>query len=481
MVSWTVEIGGVALDAVMEVSTGSESGGTLGTARVVCANTSANRAVDFSDAAVVKREGTVEFEGPVTKKPTLGTSNGRIEFTVADQRYELSLIEAHRPFYQKDPGEIIRSAVNKQARIKSPVRVHSGDDASDWSSTAAEAGLVGATEQRLHEYGDDVFALGIPNGSSGLYEATYEAVPGAAIPGDGQVVRLTTRLMANNQADVFEGELDLRDNAGNNYIWSFPRLDTNFTEYEFSAEDAVAESSIGTPSTQDGTLTYRFRAKGKMPENRAIAIDHAEVLPYEVRSRNSRVDTSGVEDVGDTINRRHDETVLELVTKYATEYGYTSWVDQQDVLRFEPAGSESSPLAIDYSGTPVIDANFDRDSDRVTNKITVQGSDGVQVTAVDSSSVSFYGLSEREDQLVDEQIQSQEEARRRAEGFLEDNAWSDTAISFTIADTTYGQVRVGQAITLRWPPEDISTSTWEVSSVNANTGGTVEIALTGAT
>lgn len=480
MVAWTVEIGGVALDAVMNVTTGSESGGTLGTAQVECANTPANRSVEYSDTAVIQREGTTQFEGPVTKKPSLGTSNGRIEFTVSDRRYSLSLIEAHRPFYQMDPGEIIRSAVNESSRIKSPVRVHSGDDAGGWSSTAAESGLVGADEQRLHEYGSDVFALGVPNGTSGLYEATYENVPSAAIPGDGQVVRLTTRLLANNKGDVFEGELDLRDNAGNNYIWRFPRLNTNFTEYEFTAEDAVSESSLGSRSTQDGTLTYRFRARGKMPENRAIAIDHADVLPYELRSRDAALDTAGVKNVGEVITRRHDESVLELITKYTTEYGYTSWVDEQGVLRFEPGGSDPAPADIDFSTTPVIDANFDRDSDRITNKVTVQGADNTQVTAEDASSISFYGLAEREDQIVDEQIQTQQQVRRRAEGFLEDNAWDDTAIVFTVADTAYSEVRVGQALTVRWPPENISTSTWEVSTVNQNTGGTVEIGVTGA-
>jgi hypothetical protein len=480
MVSWDVQVGGTSLDGIQEVDTGSQSGGTLGEARVVCANTAANRAVDYADEATIYKNGTVEYQGPVTKKPSTGTQNGRLEFTVSEKRYELSLIEAHRPFYRKDPGEIIRSAVNYQARIQQPVRVHEGSDASGWTSTSPESGLVGATEQRLQEYGSDVFAIGIPNAASGTYEATYTDVPSAAIPGDGQVVRVTTRIMANNKADVFEGELDLRDNAGNNYIWQFPRLDTNFREYTFSAEDAKPESELGTRSTTDGSLTYRFRAKGRMPENRAIAIDHANILPYTLSSRSAALSTAGVEDVGDTITRRHDESVLEVIEKYADEYGYTSWADLNDVLHFEPAGGENAPEAIDFSTTPVLDAEFDRDSDRIVNKVTVQGNDGVQVTAVDNSSIQFYGVSEREDQIVDEQIQTEREAQRRAEGFLDDNAWADIAHKYTIADPAYSQVRVGQAITISWPPEDISSSVWEVSSVKQNEGGTVEIGVTGA-
>jgi hypothetical protein len=481
MVSWDVTVNGTSVDALQAVDTSNEAGGTLGTARVIAANTDANRNIDYSTDAVITKDGSVEYEGPITKKPSVGSASGQIEFTVADKRYELSLIEAHRPFYQKDPGAIIRSAVNEQARIKSPTTIHEGSQSSPWNASSPNAGLVGASEQRLQEMGNDVYAIGIPNGATGVYDATYTGVPTAAIPGDGQVVRVSTRLMANNQADVFTGELDLRDNAGNNYIWEFPRLDTNFREYEFSAEDAETTSQIdpGGRTTTNGTLTYRFKAKGAMPENRAIAIDYATILPYTVSPRSSSIDTGGVEDVGESVTRRHDESVLEVVDAYATEYGYTSWVDKDDVLHFEPAGGENAPQSIDQN-TPVVGTEFERDSDRITNKVTVQGSGGVQVTAVDNSSVQYYGLSVREDQLVDDNIQTEAEARRRAEGYLEDNAWADVAFSFTIADSTYSNVRVGQAISIRWPPEGVSPSTWDVTSVTVEDSGMVTVGVSGA-
>lgn len=482
MVSWDVEIGGVSVDALQTVDLRQRSGGTLGRARCQAGNTQANRNVDYSQEAVVFRNGTEQFRGPVTKKPSLGTQNGRIEFTIHDKRFELSLIEAHRPFYQEDPGNIIRRGVQEQATIKSPVRVHEGDNAADWTSTAPESGTVGADEQQLQEYGDDVFAVGISNGASGIFEAQYTAVPSAAIPGDGQVVRLTTRLMANNQADVFDGEVDLRDNAGNNYIWRFERLDTNFREYEFSGQDAVTESylSPGDENTDDGTLVYRFEAKGNMPENRAIAIDHCDILPYTVQTRSSSISVAEVQDVGATINRRHDESILELVTKYSTEYGFSSWVDENEVLHFEPAGGTSAPASIDQNTSPVVDVEFDRDSTDIRNKVTVQGAGGVQVTAVDSSSVQFYGLSEREDQIVDEQIQTEQEAGNRASGFLEDEAWEDQAIVFEVADRAFTQVDVGQVITVNWPAEDIISEAFTVSNVEQQDGGLVSVGVTGA-
>jgi len=472
----------VPVDALQTVDFGKETGGTLGSARFQAGNTLQNRNVDYSQEAVVYRNGQEQFRGPVTKKPTLGRHNGRIEFTVKDGRYALSLFEAHRPFYRTDPGEIIRRAVTEQADIKSPVRVHNGDQAGNWSATTPESGLVGAQQRQLQEYGSDLFAVGLPSGASGVFDAEYSPVPSAAIPGDGQVVRLKTRIMANNQADVFEGEVDLRDNAGNNYIWQFERLDTNFREYEFSGQEAVTESYLdpGNEHTDDGTLVYRFKAKGRMPENRAIAIDHADILPYEVSSRNASVSVGQVENVGDTINRRHDESVLELVTKYSSEYGFDSWVDENEVLHFEPAGGSGAPVSISQSSTPVVESEFDRDSSDIKNKVTVQGAGGVQVTARDASSVQFYGLSEREDQIVDEQIQSEREARNRAEGFLEDEGWSDQAITFSVADSQFTQVRVGQAITIDWPAEDVNAEVFTVSGVEQQDGGLVEVSVTGA-
>ena len=484
--TWNVEIGGVSVDALQDVETGDDDDGTLGTARITAANTSANRGVDYSQEASVYRHGELVYEGPVTKKPSLGQSNERIEFTVADKRAELKYIETHRPYYQMDPGDIVREAVQQASRIKSPVEVFSGSSASGWSANTPEFGTVGAQDEQLQDRGSDILALGFPTGSSGTYQAVYSGVPSSAIPGSGQIVRLTTRVLANSRGGQFEGEVELNDNGGNTYVWRFPRLSTEWDTYSFSAEDAQPTSTFSGESIhgEPGTLVYRFRLKGSLGDNRAIALDYADVLPFTLSSREASVEVGEVQDVGTVISRRFDQNVMEMLADLGEEFGYTSFVDPDDVLHFEPAGSQSSPLNISYDSTPVFEVEVDRDADKVVNKVTVQGGEDsrgnpIQVTASDSASIQFYGLSEREEQIVDENLQTERDARRKAEGFLADNAWDDQAVSFRVADGAYRDVRVGQSIGVHWPPDDLQNEQFTVSGKEQHQDGSVTLDMTG--
>lgn len=286
-------------------------------------------------------------------------------------------------------------------------------------------------------------------------------------------------MLVNNRGDQIEAEVDLRDYAGNNYIWTPERLDTNFREYTFSAEDAVSHADIGSKNTNSGSLQYRFRLKGTLPEPRAVAIDMAQTLPFALKTRTQDLTVANVQDVGHTITRRFDENVLNILKTFVMEEGMASWVDANDDLHFEPAGGSGASQSIDYGTTPVTSTSFSRDYDRIVNKVTVQGSGQVQVTAVDESSAKFYGLSEREKQLVDRSIQTEVEATRRAKGFLQDHAWEDGAMSFEIADGSFEDVRVGEAIPIKWDPEDVNNA-FIVTAVETDADGYVTIEIGGA-
>lgn len=485
MVQWTVEVGGTAVDALQEVTTGSEDDGELGTARVIAANTTANRGINYSQETTVKRAGNVEYEGPIIKKPSLGRTSERIEFTVADGRGELKYIESHRPFYDMDPGAIIREAVTKAATVKTPEQVFDASSTTDWDGDMPEFGLVGADEQALQERGSDLLGLGFPEGTNGTFRAKYTSVPAAAIPGDGQVLRLSTRLLANSVGDQFDVEVELNDTAGNTYVWPVENLRSDFNVYTFAGEDAQTSSSIGTVDGTSGSLIYRVRLKGAISENRAIALDYADVLPFTLSSRSTGITTNNVQDVGTTITRRYDESVMEMLASLGEEFGHMSWVDSSDDLHFEPAGSTTANQQIDESSTPIIEANFDRDSERITNKVTVQGAEDangrpIQVTASDNASINFYGLSEREEQIVDRSLKTQADVQRRAEGYLEDHAWQDVDFSFRIADGQYRQVQVGQLMLVTWTKEGISNETFTVSSKELHDDGSVTIGFTGS-
>lgn len=479
MVSWNVTVGGNTLEAVTSVQPTSGDEAKLGSCKVVCGNTTHNRQVQSGDDAVVEKNGETEFDGKITKAPSAGQQQEELELTVADNRVVLRYIEVHRPFYQMDSGEIIRQAVETEANVRSPTTIHRGDDISDWSSETPEFELLDSDEKRVHEHGSDCVFAGWPGDASGEYVVSFDNVPSSAIPGDGQIIRLTTRMLVNNRGDQIECEVDLRDNAGNNYIWTPERLDTNFREYTFAAEDAVETADIGNENSSNGTLEYRFRLKGKLPEPRAVAIDMAETLPFVTSSRNAEVSVNNVQTTGHTITRRFDENVMQMLKTLGDEDGFHSWVDEDEDLHYEPAGGRTANLTITDS-TPVTDYEFDRDYDRIVNKVTVQGANDIQVTAVDNASIEFYGISEREEQIVDRELQTEQEADRRAREYLEEEAWHDTAIKFEVADSDYSAVNIGEAMRVQWSPEGVD-KIFNISKTEVSDRGYVTLHFTGYT
>jgi hypothetical protein len=479
MPDWTVEIEGSPLTEVSHVNRINGDESELGKAAVEVANIPANRAVESGDDGRILRNGDEIFRGKVTKAPTKGQTGEQIEYTLKDKRVVLEYIESHRPYYQMDPGAIIREAINKQADVRSPVTVSVADNTSNWSTNIPEFGTIGSAPKQLYEFGSDALFAGWRGGSEGDYHLTYTNVPSSAIPGDGQIVRLTTRMLVNNRGSQVETEVDLRDNAGNNYIWQPERTLFNYDSYEFLAENAETTATIGSKLQTDGAIQFRFNLKGELPEPRAVSIDHIETLPFALKSRTTSLSTNNVQNTGNTITRRLDESVLTTLKTFAVEEQYASWVDTNDDLHFEPAGSIGSGNDIVRGTTSVTDAEFNRDYDEIVNKVTVQGAEEIQVTAVDNASVKFYGLSEREEQIVDSEIQTEAEAERRATGFLQENAWDDGAMSFEIADATYENVRVGQTIKVEWPPENINND-YVVSSVETDVNGFVTVNIGGA-
>jgi len=482
MATWELVVEGTTVTPLVDVEPESSDEGTLSRAKATVGNTSGSRSIGSGASATIKKNGSTEMVGTVTKKPTKGDAGDFLEVFVADNRYELTLQEVHRPFVNTDSGEIITEAVNQEAETRNSVLIHTGEGpGSDWSHNLPVFELANYTEKRYREYGSNLIFAGWREGNSGEFRATYTAVPSAAIPGSGQVSRLKTRLLANNTGDQIRGEVELRDNNGVCMIWPLPQLSGNFNEYELQAEDAVQTASIGSAASSNGVLEYRFELTGDLSEPRAVLIDHAETLPFATSTRSTNITPSRVESTERSITRRFDASVMEVIQDLAEEDDFTSYVDNSDVLYYEPSGDQPAPSSIDYNGgTPVVEASNEKDYDRIINKLTVVGDD-LQVTVTNESSIRFYGVSEREDQLVDNEIQTRSEARDRGRGVLRDAAWHDSALTFQIADTTFADVQVGQSMTITWDPFDITSMDFIVSKKNVKPSGIVELSFTGFT
>ena len=466
----SVTIGGTQPEAVLDITTGGASGGTLGKATIVVGATQQNKSIGSGELVEITRAGTVEFVGYTTARPAR-TSEGTLEIEALDTRYELKEESVNRVFYDMDSGAIVRDLVEQRANALDERTVHRGDLLDDWSSDAPEFELCNISSRQLNDYGSDLLFVGFPEGTEGSYSATYTAVPDRAIPGDGQLLQLLTRVLENDAGDQITLIAELRDRANNSYVWEIDGR-TTFETHELLAEEASADGELTTP----GTFEYRFEITGKLADNLGIAIDHAAVVPFDLQPRDTELTTNGVQTTGRSITRRVEKGALELLTDLETEDGYLSYADADNDLHYEPAGEQVDTLEIVEGETLITDAQFATDYNEVSNKVIVKGAEGVQVTRRDPASIRYYGLSERAEPLVDRELQTTDEAADRGEGFLAENAWLDTVATFEIGDTDYEAVRSGQTMPVEWPSQGLS-GTFKIEDKEVSAAGVVTVSL----
>jgi len=474
--SFHVTVGGTPVDGLFDVNFKGADTEEIGEAEIEVKNNSSNRAFNYGEEVIIQRNGETVWTGYLEKKPPSGDRNIRLNLTARDKREELQYVEVHRPFYDMDSGEVVREMVNRQVQPQSPVLVHTGDDLSNWESDIGTFELAEIPNQDLNEYGTDLLFALWDGGDTGTYRATFDDVPFDAAD-DAEILWLETGFLFNNKGGFFSVEVELRDHAGNNYVWDMEIPDgAEYVEQKLPAEEATTE---GAELTSDGTLEYRIEISGDLPETRAAVIDYARTRPFGTKSRDTGFNTSEVETTGRDIIRRMDSTVFEAIAQLATEDGAVSFIDENDDLHYEPEGGENAPESITYSGTRVVGVDAEKDATDITNKVTVQGAGDLQATLQDSGSISYYGVSERSEPLVNKEIQREDELRAYGRGYLDENAWEDTALTFTISDPAYSNVVVGQKIRVVWPPQGIDGE-FTISDTETDTAGKVKVGITGS-
>lgn len=490
MANFKVEVGGTNATDVIDVEYDKTEGADIGQATVTVGNTSANRSLFQSGSdVVIKREdpanpGTfdTEWRGEVTGSPSnTSRRNVTLEVECETKLGQLEYGKVGRPFIQMDTGKIVEQAVEKVVEPNtSPRFISTGSDLTNWDSDAGVFELANINKKRLNEFGSDLLYADFGEGESGTWHLTYDDVDFGEAPGR-QILKVEMRMLVNNRGNVFEGEFELRDHDGINYVWS---LDipgyAGFKTYELTPDDAEYG---GGELTTDGSCEIRVSSDGGLPEDRALVVDMIRSTPFSLNDRNTSVTANSVESTGRTITRRLDGSILEIASTLAQEDGAAVYIDDSNDLHYETAGDTSVPANLnitDDGSVPVVDVEVDRDYD-VRNRVTVQGKGDLQATFEDSASIDFYNTeAPKEEPIVDKSIRTKSGLESRARGFLNDHAWEDSAMSFTIGDASFKDVGVGQSIDVTWGPEDVD-GTFIVSSVSTTPEGYVVIGMTGNT
>lgn len=473
----TVEVDGSVPASLIDVSYSNVSGDQIGTANITVANTDFNRSL-FSpgDGVEIFEDGSKEWSGEVVGKPS-NQSKRNLTLTVEAETLagQAEYGKVNRPFIEMSRAEIVRqsidSVVEPYTRTK---KISHCDSTTDWSTTAPIFELTNDSKG-INEFGNDTLFVGFTEGDSGVFDVVFDDVPANAAPGR-QVLNFETRLLVNNTGDVFDVSVELVDEDGVSYLWDVPVLGmATWDVYELPVENANITTG-GDPLT----LRYTFEAKSPIPDDRAAAIDMARTTPFRLETRGLGL-SHDVDDTDDQISRRVDDSILTTAHSCAVEAGANIYVNEDDTLIFETGGDVTSPYTIDDSpDTGIVSVDVDRDFD-VVNRVTVQGKDDLQATFEDTSSIQFYNEDvPKNEPINDGALRTRDQLAARARGFLRENAWEDSAISFTLYGSKWRNVRPGQSIPIEWSPEGIS-GTFTVDEVSRTVEGYTKIGATGQT
>lgn len=466
----SVSISGIQPESVLDVSTGSNSGDQLDEASIVVRDTATNRQFRPGDDVEIDFGTGLKWTGSVSGRPAV--SNGRLTYKALGKLLPLKHEQAFRVFYQEDSATVVEKLATEQTEQLPKVLVHTGDDPSQWRSRAPVAEPYKGGRAGLYDFGSDMLFLGARAGRHAEIQTTFENVQSGAIA-DG-FFELKTRLITSDISGLWSLVVELRTSSGESYRWT-PTLRSGEHTYELAAEDATPTDS----GLNDGELRYRFVPSGTTAEPFGVFLDHAATIPFRTEQR-PNAPTVDAENSRRTITRRVDGSVGRTIADIATEDSATWYLDD-GTLVYRPGGSaESASLSIRQGEDPITNVDTDADYESIRNEVVVQGQDNIEVVVRDQASIDFYGPTPRPEPIVDPSLTSEADAERRGEGFLEDRAWNDAEITFTLADLSYVQLTTDTDVTVNYPPRGLD-GTYTVADVDAKSNGEVDVTIVAST
>jgi len=479
-----VDVDGTTASKVIDVDYSKPVGDKIGTATISVGNTQTNRNLFTSGAEVtIKVEDpdnpgtyTDEWVGEVIGKPSNASKrNLTLEVDAESKAAQAEFGKVNRPFIEKTNSEIVTQMVSK---VADPERketfITKAEATADWSHNVRDFELMDSISDVVRTGGNALY-FGIRPGASGTIYAEYTGGP--TISGRS-LDRLDTGLLIADKGGNFVGKCILVDGDGIQYEWELELTGrAENKQYKLPVEDAEIKT---TADYANGTIRWELITEGNVPDERAFMIDSAKAVTVSLRTRSIDL-TTDVEATSFTSTRRLNGSMLEMATRLAEEEGYDVFVDSTGTLNFKQSGGTKSSLSIDETDSTLncVNVAVDRDFSKIRNQVTIQGKDDLRVAYESTQSISFYNeKAPKEEPIDDEAIRTEEQARRRARGFLEENAFDDGAISFTIGNPDFRDITPGEAISVTWPSEDLDGE-YVVNSVDATAEGFTVINLSG--
>jgi hypothetical protein len=473
--SWQLTVGGKTEDIIYSVQHRRTDEGRLGSATVEVVNNTTNRSIEPGTGAQLTRpDGTTVFDGVVASQPTQSQRDFALTLELTDRRILLQNEPVNRVWYETDTGQMIRDAVGKRAEPQTRNLLFDGSSTTDWTASGTDDfRLAELNNLQLNEYGSNALFIGMSEGSSGSFSVKYTGVDTTLVK-HNTLLKFDSRLTVNNLGQFFSCTVELTDDSSNSYLWDVDLLPAVATEtYELEVEDAKSD---GAQLSNPGNIEYRFTIKGDLPEPRGIVIDHARTQQVRLEDRQTNITTNNVAGTQRTTTRRFNGSVGKMIQALGKEDEFRSYIDSSDDLHYVPRDDTQANLRIDDASTLVTGYDINRDYQAVKNRTVVQGRGEIQVTAEDNASQDKHSLGAQTQRVTDKGITNVDDAIKRAEG--EQESWDNGLIKWTIGDSDYNDLTVGDEIDVKWSPEDID-ATHRVKSVGADADGFVEVETVG--
>lgn len=477
MVTPTVTIDGTEVNDISDVTYGTTKGGDIGSATIEVGNTTTNRALakPASEVKIIE-DGSTVWSGEVTSNPSNASrSNLTLSIEAETKAGQLEYAKIRRPLIEKTSSEMIQDAVDFEAdpQLRNDL-VSTGENPANWSGTFDVIRLVDS-ETTPPEQGTNSIYAQLNSGTDDDRYIELDSIPSSATVGR-RLEQIEARLIVNNSGSPFKPRIIFVDDDGIQYTFDIPALQGGaFETHEFAVEDADIKHDADYPT---GTFRIKADLTGELKTDRAFAIDYIEITTFRVTERGLDLTT----DIGPTEGkgtRRPKASVLEFAKTLSNEDGATLTVTPDDVLTYTTTDTTFASADINETEDDDISGfSVDRDYG-VKNRVTIQGKGDLQASFEDPSSVQFYNESvAKEEPINDDSIRTREQARKRARGFLRENAWEDGAISATVVPGRFADVTPGELMSIDWPTESIS-GTFIVTSVSREPNGLLTLNFSG--
>lgn len=410
------------------------------------------------------------WQGFISSSPTV-SNNGIVRITCKDIRYGIRREDVDRKFFNADPGDIIREIV-KNRTVSIPSRdIFIGRDIDQWR-TDMPVISDGFESENPQEKGSKCLYSEVPAGTD---STRYLRYPVSGVFGDGKMEKLEIRMLANNRgADVFRCEIEVRDDAGNNFVWDLGRVSSDFHTYELNIEKAETGGELN-----ESGIEVRFNPVSTVSKHSGILIDYVSVFKHGVESRGLDINLDGVDDAGVEVNRDYSDNPMNVINRLTREFGAVSYITADNNFVWSTDDVESG-LEIREGDTPVVDSSWDVDYTDMVNRVTVRGDDDVEATVTDNGSMSLYGVETPNTRtVIDESLQDNKSAERVSRNIIEENY--DTTTTFQVANPDYFlELEPGMSIRVVWPSQNVDT-VFIVESVELTHTGMVGLTLEGDT